>query len=83
MLTPENRLTSSLSSSAAKLDKFTPHSKRKMDFLYKWCDGGACDSKGMWMNLDINFGKYREISTSSTYSWAPAKCTVKQTKQRN
>jgi hypothetical protein len=35
MLTPENRLTLSLSSSTAKLDKFTPHSKRQMDFLYK------------------------------------------------
>jgi hypothetical protein len=79
MLTPENKLTSSLSSSTAKLDKFTSHSKRQMDFLYKWCDGGACDSKGMWMDLDINFEKYRVISTASKNSWALAQCTVKQT----
>lgn len=48
------------------------------ELLYKWCDGDVCDSKGMWMNLDKNLGKYKVISTESKHNWAPAQCNVKE-----
>jgi hypothetical protein len=45
--------------------------------MYKLHNGDAHYNKGMWMNLNINFGKYSVISALSKHSWAPAHCTVK------